>query len=80
MTTISFTCYIDATAEEVESRLAAAAVTAPDGAVVDVADFVDRSRVVVRFPWDAESETAKAQSTLAATRFARTLDRVVTAA
>jgi len=76
MSTITFTSYVDADTTEVESRVSGSAGEAPDGAVVRVEPFVDRSQLVVTVPWSDTNEADRSTSTLKAARFMRAIERM----
>ncbi len=80
MNTLSFTTYVNAPADEVSKVVSSVQAPVPTGAVVEVLPFVDRTQVVVRMPWHADSESNRSESTLTATRFVRALDMAALAA
>jgi len=80
MTTLSFTTYVDASTAEVVDRISAVSSSAPAGAIIDVLPFVDRSKIVIHMPWNADSDAERSGTTLAATRLVRALDLALVAA
>ncbi len=76
MTSLSYTSYVDRSPEEVRTRLHGAEVGEGD---LEITPFVDRTRIVVRHPWDDRDQTSRRMSTLAATRLAMRVNELAAA-
>lgn len=76
MTVLSYTSYIDRSTDEVRTRLAGTDLGRAD---LEISPFVDRTRIVVRYPWDDGDQSSRRASTLAATRLAMRVNELAAA-
>ena len=76
MTILSYTSYVHHSTDDVRGRLRDAHVSDAD---LEITPFVDRTRIVLRYPWDETDESTRRASTLAATRLAMRITELAAA-
>ncbi len=76
MSSLSYTSYVDRPTHEVQTRLRDADL---GSAHLEITPFVDRTRIVVRHPWDDRDPASRRTSTLAATRVAMRVNELAAA-